>query len=190
MRRLALICHAPTKATRLAAFPVDEPAEPKALEKALDGAALPARLRKPAQCWTSPGLGATQTAAALALNATIEPQLRDCDYGRWAGRTLADIERDEPQAMAQWLGDPAAAPHGGESIAALIERAGSWLASLDAHSGQLVAVTHQSVIRAVLVQALGAPPKAFWRIDVPPLAIVELKGSSSRWTLAFRDGAS
>jgi broad specificity phosphatase PhoE len=184
LRRLALICHASTTATRLAAFPVDEPAAPKAL----DGATLPARLRKPAQCWTSPALRATQTAQALALNATIEPQLRDCDYGRWAGRTLTDIERDEGDAMAQWLGDPAAAPHGGESIAELIARVGIWLAGLDAHSGQLVAVTHQSVIRAALLHALGAPPTTFWRIDVPPLAIVELKGDGTRWTLAFRDG--
>ena len=185
MRRLALICHAATAATRLAAFPADEPVEPKAL----DGATLPARLRKPAQCWTSPALRATQTAQALALTATVEPQLRDCDYGRWAGRTLADIERDESEAMAQWLGDPAAAPHGGESIVALIARVGAWLAGLDELSGQLVAVTHQSVIRAALVHALGAPPATFWRIDVPPLAIVDLRGNGARWSLAFRDGA-
>jgi len=189
LRRLALICHASTTATRLAAFPVDEPVEPKALDKALDGATLPARMRKPAQCWTSPALRATQTAQALALAATVEPELRDCDYGRWAGRTLTNIERDEGEAMAQWLGDPAAAPHGGESLVALIARVGSWLDGLGAHSGQLVAVTHQSVIRAALVHALGAPPATFWRIDVPPLAIVDLKGSGARWTLAFRDGA-
>jgi hypothetical protein len=35
---------------------------------------------------------------------------------------------------------------------------------------------------------LGAPPTTFWRIDVPPLAIVELKGNGTRWTLACRDG--
>ena len=185
MRRLALICHASTKATRLAAFPVDEPVEPKALE----GAAVPARLRKPAQCWTSPALAAAQTAQALGLNATLEPELREATYGRWSGLPLSDVERDEPHAIAQWLGDPTAAPHGGESITALIARVGSWLDGLDTASGQLVAVTHQSVIRAAVVHALAAPPASFWRIDVPPLAIVDLKSNGARWTLTFRDGA-
>ena len=182
MSRLALICHAATSATRLSAFPLDEPVEPQAL----DGAALPSNLRAPKHCWTSPARCAVQTADALALRAVPEPLLRDCDYGRWAGRTLADVERDEPEAMAQWLGDPAAAPHGGETISALIERAGGWLAGLNELSGQIVAVTHQSVIRAALVHVLGAPPQTFWRIDVPPLAIVELKSNGARWALAFR----
>src|SRR4029077_5505241 len=112
--------HASTSATRLAAFPTDEPVEPKAL----DGATLPARLRKPAQGWTSPARRATQTAQALALNATIAPELRDCDYGRWAGRTLADIERDEGEAMAQWLAHPAGPPHGAEAISELLRGGG------------------------------------------------------------------
>jgi broad specificity phosphatase PhoE len=129
---------------------------------------------------------AVQTAATLVLRAEPESLLCDCDYGRWAGRSLADVERDEPNAMAQWLGDPAAAPHGGESITALIERAGRWLAGLNGLSGQLVAVTHPSVIRAVLVHALDAPPQTFWRVDVPPLAIVDLAHNGLRWALAFR----
>jgi broad specificity phosphatase PhoE len=180
--RLALICHAATRATRLAAFPLDEPIEPDAL----DGVMLPSRLRAPKHCWTSPAQRAVQTAAALALRAEPEPELRDCDYGHWAGRSLADVERNESNAMAQWLGDPAAAPHDGESTTALIERAGRWLAGLNDLSGQLVAVTHPSVIRAALVHALDAPPQTFWRIDVPPLAIIDLTHNGVRWALAFR----
>ena len=181
MRRLVLICHAATKATRVAAFPIDEPVEPHAL----DGVALPSRFAKPAQCWTSPARRALQTAEALGFAATVEPLLRDCDFGRWAGRTIADVGRDEPDAFAQWLADPAAVPHGGESITGLIERAGAWLASLEARSGRIVAVTHQSVIRAAVTHALGAPPAAFWRIDVLPLAITELTDNGRRWSLAF-----
>ena len=55
-----------------------------------------------------------QTAQALGLNATIEPELRDCDFGRWRGRTLQEIEDAEPDAIAAWLTDPAAVPHQGE----------------------------------------------------------------------------
>jgi broad specificity phosphatase PhoE len=184
LRRLALICHASTRATRLAAFPADEPIEPNAL----DDASLPSRLSKAAYCWTSPALRARQTAEALGLLAVVEPLMSDCDFGRWTGRPILDVERDEPDALAQWLADPAATPHGGESIVALIERAGAWLVRLGGLSGQIVAVTHQSVIRAVIVQALGAPPLAFWRVDVPPLAIIELKHNGQRWTLVFQSG--
>ena len=183
MRRLALICHAATAATRSAAFPHDEPVDDKALQS---GLTIPAGLQSATQCWTSPALRALQTIEALALRAAVEPMLRDCDFGRWAGRALGDVKQSEPDAMAQWLSDPAAAPHGGESIVDLMARAAAWLASLTARSGQIVAVTHPSVIRAAVVNALGAPATAFWRIDVPPLAIVELKGQGSRWTLALR----
>jgi broad specificity phosphatase PhoE len=181
LRRLALICHAATKATRIAAFPTDEDLE----ARALDGVALPQRFAKPAQCWTSPARRAVHTAEALGLAATVEPLLRDCDFGRWAGHPIADVGRDEPEAMAQWLADPAAAPHGGESIVALIARAGIWLANLDARSGWVVAVTHQAVIRATVIHALDVAPAAFWRIDVPPLAVIELTDNGRRWSLAF-----
>ena len=68
----------------------------------------------------SPALRARQTAVALELPATIDELLRDVDYGRWAGATLKEIAAREPAAVAAWLGDPAAAPHGGEPLAALL----------------------------------------------------------------------
>ena len=126
---------------------------------------------------------------ALSLRAVAEPLLRDCDFGRWAGRPIAEVERDEGERLAQWLAEPAAAPHGGESIVALIARAGTWLAGLEKLTGQIVAITHQSVIRATLVHALDASPHAFWRIDVPPLAIVELTHNEKRWALSFRESS-
>jgi len=173
LRRLTLICHAATAATRAAAFPIDEPIDERTLRTL---PVVSAAVREATHCWTSPALRAVQTAEALGLRATSEPLLRDGDFGRWAGRTLKDVERDEPEAVAQWLSDPAAAPHGGESIVDVVSRAAAWLSGLDDLSGQVVAVTHQAVIRAVVVNALGAPPGAFWRIDVPPLASVTFSG--------------
>ena len=79
-------------------------------------------LPKVDRCWTSPELRTRQTAEALGLSADIQPMLRECDYGRWAGKKFSEIAADEPDAANSWLRDPAAAPHGGESILDLMRR--------------------------------------------------------------------
>ncbi len=135
-----------------------------------------------ARVLTSPATAARQTAAALGLTAEVEPGLRDCDYGRWAGRTLDEVSAVEPEAVFAWLSDPAAAPHGGESIAALAGRVGDWLDS-EAVQGGVLAVTHAAVMRGAVIHVLGAPMQSFWRIDVPPLALFELRRGGGPWTL-------
>ncbi len=179
--RLKLVCHASTSAVRASAFPADEPLDAQGLRKL---AALPNRLGHADRRWTSPALRASQTAAALHLDAAVEPMLRDCDYGTWTGRTFEDVQAHEPEAIAEWLGDPAAAPHGGESILGLMRRAAEWLDTQNATEGKVVAVTHASVIRAAIVHAIKATPLSFWRIDIAPLTVARLSGSHGHWTLA------
>ena len=178
--RLKLLCHASTAAVRTSTFPADEPLDDHGRQRL---AAFPNPLRHNDRCFTSPALRARQTAEALGLTATIEPALRDCDYGQWTGRTFEDVQAQEPQAMAEWIGNPDATPHGGESIAALIARVSDWLDAQSATSGKVVAVTHASVIRAAIVCALKAPPRSFWHIDIAPLSLVRLSGHGGRWTL-------
>ena len=83
--------------------------------------------------------------------------------GAGAVSASKDVARREPDAFAAWLGDPAAAPHGGELFAALIQRTRAWLAQALEREGATLAVTHAAVIRAAIVVALGAGPDAFWR---------------------------
>ena len=80
----------------------------------------------------------------------VEPMLRECDYGRWTGRSLTEVQAEEPDAVAIWLRDPAAAPHGGEAVLSMIGRVGGWLDGRKANPGRVVAVTHASVIRTPL----------------------------------------
>lgn len=110
--------------------------------------------------------------------------LRDCDYGRWAGRAFNDVQAQEPDAIAEWLRDPAAAPHGGESILELIARVARWLDLQCAAPERTVAITHAAVIRAAILHAIEAPPQSFWRIDVAPLSLARLSGANGRWNLA------
>lgn len=79
-----------------------------------------------------------------------------------------------------WLTDPAAAPHGGESIVDLTERVAGWLMSV---TSVTVAVTHPALIRAAILTALDIPPKSFWRIDIAPLSRTTLHYRNDRWTL-------
>ncbi len=179
--RLKLVCHAPTSAIRTSAFPADEPLDAQGLQKL---AGFSARLGHVDRCWTSPALRAVQTAAALHFDAVTEPLLRDCDYGTWTGRTLEDVQAHEPDAVVEWLGDPEAAPHGGESMAGLLKRAAMWLDAQSGAEGKVVAVTHAAVIRAAVLHAIKATPPSFWRIDVAPLSVTTLSGQHGRWTLS------
>ncbi|TDV57171.1 histidine phosphatase family protein [Actinophytocola oryzae] len=171
--RLVLICHAATAATRTGAFPLDEPVEKTP-------APAPAR----ADVYlTGPETRCRQTAKALGLSATVDEDLRDCDHGTWRGQTLDDLVTSAPTAVTQWLTDPSAAPHEGESIVDLIARVGEWLDEVRYDHTRIVAVTHPAVIRAAIVHAILATPRSFWRIDVPSLSRTVLSGRPSSWTL-------
>jgi broad specificity phosphatase PhoE len=109
--------------------------------------------------------------------------LQDCNYGRWTGRSLEEVQVQEPDAIAAWFRDPAAVPHGGESVVALIARVSAWLKAQTTTRGVIVAVTHASVIRAAIVSAIEAEPRSFWHIDIAPLSVTKLSGNHGRWTL-------
>jgi broad specificity phosphatase PhoE len=177
---LTLICHASTDAVRKVAFPLDEPLDPEGQAKAL---ALGAALRRVDVAWTSPALRARETAAALQLDAAVDPVLRDIDLGRWAGRALAEVQIAEPEAVAIWTRQADAAPHGGESVIALLQRVQPWLESSNHGDRRVVAVTHPAVIRAAVILAIEATPSSFWRIDIAPLCRVRLSARGTGWTL-------
>jgi broad specificity phosphatase PhoE len=178
--RLDLLAHGASVATRGAWFPDDDSLEASAVGVLQ---ALRGRLRPYAQVLTSPARAARETAAALGFEAEVELALSDCDYGRWRGLASKDVAEREPDEFAAWLGDPAAAPHGGESLAVLIERIGAWLTQALASERATLAVTHAAVVRAAIVNALGAGSSSFARIDVAPLSLIRLSGHAGRWNL-------
>jgi broad specificity phosphatase PhoE len=181
VRRLFLVRHAATTATRAAAFPVDEPLDERALsEAAALAGAVPARL----DVLCSPAQRTRATAQAARLGEPrVDPALAECDFGRWAGRTLEDIGAADPGGVGAWMTDPDARPHGGESLSAFAGRVAEWLDGQAALEGGAVAITHGGVVKAAVVHALGAPIEAFWRVDVAPLALTELHAHDGRWTV-------
>jgi broad specificity phosphatase PhoE len=178
--RLIFICHASTDAARRSAFPANEPLDEIGKREAT---ALAGSVPRADLVWSGPELRARQTAQVLGLNATVEPALRDCDYARWRGESLDDVSAREPDAVATWLRDPAAAPHGGESLLAFMQRVATWLAGELSQHHQSIVITHPAVIRAAIVRAIEATPQSFWRIDVAPLSRTRLSGTNGRWNL-------
>jgi broad specificity phosphatase PhoE len=181
VKRLLLVRHAATTATRRGAFAADEPITEDACDAA---AALAPHLPSTGSVLSSPSRRCRQTALASSHRPKLEPALAECDFGSWEGRTFAEIAEAEPRLIGGWLGDPNAAPHGGESLTELSVRVAGWLASVAESTAEIVvAFTHAGVIRVAVVHALSAPIEAFWRVTAEPLSITELRAHDGVWTL-------
>jgi broad specificity phosphatase PhoE len=179
MARLTLIAHAATEAQRRAAFPLDEPiAEREVMKLSELNWAVP----RAEHVWSAPEQRTQQTARILGLQATAAEELQDCEYGRWRGRSMEAVLAAEPDEILAWLTDPSAVPHGGESIENLIGRAGKWMDEQRTAS-HIIAVTHPAIIRAAIIHALRIPAQTFWRFDIPPLSLTDLRFSRGQWTL-------
>lgn len=178
--RIFLISHAATAAMRSGRFPADDALDQRGMEATqtwrsrVDAMPATTAFRSAASC-------VGDTARLLNVEATIAPALNETDYGRWAGQRLADIAATEPDALATWLSDPQAAPHGGVSFEAMARRVGAWLDDLPDTPATIIALTHASVARAAIIHALGAPLAAHSRIEIAPLTMVELRRSARGW---------
>lgn len=180
MQRLTLIRHASTTAVRASAFPVDEPLDDAGRAEAAALRGLAGR----GEAWSAPSARARETAQLLGLvDVRSDPALDECDFGAWRGRSLEEVYGEDPAAVGAWMTDPAAAPHGGESLVAFGERVLGWLADCGARDGNTIAVTSSGVVRAAVVHALGAPIEATWRLDITPLHATVLHAHDGRWTV-------
>lgn len=181
--RVMLISPGMNSALREARFAGDAPLDESGLRPARAAAAA-GSVPVADQWLRGPSRRCRDTAEALGLRTGAEHALRDWEMGRWSGTRLSEVSADEPDEVAAWLTDPAAAPHGGESLLELCARVGGWLDSLHGDGpGRVVGVVEPAVIRAAVVHALALPPPAFWRLDVAPLTVTELSGRSGRWNL-------
>ncbi|RUW70638.1 histidine phosphatase family protein [Mesorhizobium sp. M2A.F.Ca.ET.067.02.1.1] len=176
-----MIASGATQAARKGRFPTDEAPEPSALDRA---GAIASSLRRADRVWTSPALAARRTAEALGLDATVEPLLAEQDFARWAGKSFEEVQAEDPAGMAAWFADPDAAPHGGESLAAVARRGAALMERLAGEGGgHTVALTHAVPIRAAIVHVLGAPLSSVWKIDIEPLSLTEFRNDGRRWVL-------
>jgi broad specificity phosphatase PhoE len=174
--RLTLVSHAMTDAMSAGRFPTDEPLN--AMGHRQVDASIDLGITDSAFC--APEKRTRQTAELLGLQANVDHRLGDLDCGRWRGDVLGGVR---PADLAIWLTDPARAPHGGESVVALVDRVSDWMDSVTKRRGRLVAVTHPAVIRAAILVALDAPARSFWRIDIAPVSRTVMHFRGHAWNL-------
>lgn len=112
----------------------------------------------------SPVSRARETAAPLAAELGVEvevaPALRELDFGKAEGRTLAEMRADDPAAADAFVADPVRHPFpGAESPAAATERVlGGLRAVAERHRGRSVlVVAHSTALRLALCAWLGIP---------------------------------
>lgn len=178
--RLTLLCRGATLSNRKGGFDPDEAILPMDETRAQR---IGRHFGRFDALVVAPERSALETAAAFTGEPRVDPAIRDLSYGSWQSRTLDDIAEADPQALQAWLEDPDAAPHGGESLAALYDRISNWLDDCLAAGGHSLVVTHAPVIRVAVLKTLSAPLASFWRIDVEPLAIADIRSDGRRWAL-------
>jgi broad specificity phosphatase PhoE len=140
---------------------------------------------------TSPLVRARETAAAIGratgVEVEVEPSLTEMDYGDWDQRRVADLS---PAVAAQWRADPAFAPPGGESLAELRGRVGPCTLTLleRAAGGTVIAVSHVSPIKAMILVALDLGDLLAWRLRLDVASISRVgPGPSGPVLISFND---
>ncbi len=112
---------------------------------------------------SSPLQRCTRTAELIAAElggvpVTVLPDLIECDFGEWEGRTFAEVRERWPAELTAWLASTSVAPPGGESFQAVAKRIRGVLAHLRSAypSSAVVVVSHVSPIKLILRDALAA----------------------------------
>jgi len=119
----------------------------------------------------------------------VDPDLTECDYGDWQGRSLADLAKEDLWSRVQSHPSSVVFP-GGESMAGMQARAVAAIrrhdAVIEAEHGPgavWVAVSHGDVIKSILADALGTHLDLFQRIDVGPASLSIVRYGAGRPTV-------
>ncbi|TDE13506.1 bifunctional RNase H/acid phosphatase [Jiangella asiatica] len=120
---------------------------------------------------------AEAVAARLGVSVRVDDDWRECHFGDWEGRTLAEITERYPEGVASWYGSTATAPPGGESLDDVARRVSVARDKLLArYPGQtVVVVTHSMPMRVLTRIALGAPPATLFRLLPAPGSVTEIQ---------------
>jgi broad specificity phosphatase PhoE len=136
----------------------------------------------------SPARRAFESAEVLTGGAEVrlEPDFREIHFGRWEGRSLAEIEAADPALFKQWLELPPDFEYpGGEPRAAFRARVERGLERILAApvTGALL-VVHKGVIRAIVERLTGEKLER----QHPGLgeAVMLTRARDGRWVIGVR----
>ena len=122
---------------------------------------------------TSPMTRCQETAEivadALGVSVRVDRDLREMNFGLWEEMTFDEVQERYPEDLSRWKQSSSAAPTGSsETFAAVLERMGAVAERLASRyaGASVVAVTHITPIKAMVADALGAPPSALFRMEL------------------------
>jgi probable phosphoglycerate mutase len=129
--------------------------------------------------YSSPLSRAMETARLIAERCSLAIEasdaLREISHGRWEGLTRREVATRFPDELAAWEADPFRfAPEGGETGAAVLERAAPALHEIVARhpSQRVLVVSHKATIRLLLCGLLGIDPRGYRdRLDLSPASV-------------------
>lgn len=186
--RLLLVRHGATRNNAEARFTGQSDIPLSALGER-QATALASRLAKEplAAVFSSDLSRARVTAEAISARTEVpvifDRDLREVSLGEWEGRTLADLEASEPDALRLWRADGAShVPPGGETFAALRDRLLRALARThhDYASNTVLWVTHGAAIGVLLCHILGIELSRGWQFRRDNASITELDVAAGR----------
>lgn len=132
--------------------------------------------------------------AACGLPVKLDARLRETHLGRWQGRTVEEIDRDHPGAIAAWRSDPTWAPPGGESRVAVVARSRPVVDELEAEyaddgatSTTALLVAHGGLIAGLVTGLMELPPPtwpSFGGLGNCRWAVLARRPDHPRWRLA------
>ncbi|MGO3147740.1 MAG: MSMEG_4193 family putative phosphomutase [Leucobacter sp.] len=121
-----------------------------------------------------------------ALSSSVEPDLTECDYGQWQGRSLSNLATEGLWPIVQSHPSAVVFP-GGESMAGMQARSVAAIrrhdVAVDAEHGPgavWVAVSHGDIIKSILADALGMHLDLFQRLEVGPASVSIVSYGASR----------
>jgi broad specificity phosphatase PhoE len=112
---------------------------------------------------------------ALALDPRVDPRFAESNRGRWEGRLLCDIEREEPEAWQAWrrAGADFRFP-GGESLREHLDRVVEALDDVAAGPLPALVVCHGGTIRCAFASRDRHGLDAFHELEVPNAVLLHL----------------
>jgi broad specificity phosphatase PhoE len=108
----------------------------------------------------------TAELAGFGAVAQIDERLLEMDFGRYDGRTIAEIRQERPGWTYLRDGCP-----GGEDAADLGRRCDALLAELAATTGNVALFAHSVILRVLAARFLGLPPEAGRKLMLSPGAL-------------------
>jgi len=108
---------------------------------------------------------AESVAQATGLPIGQDGRLAECDFGIAEGRTMAEMDREQPDAAEAFRRDPVAHPWpDGEPPQAVARRMVAALRDIAAAQGPVLVVSHNTALRLALCELLGLPIGNYRRI--------------------------